>query len=153
MKKINEIIQDHPFFKGFTTEELNFISGCGQNKVFKKDEVLAREGEPADEFFLIREGKIGVCISTPHQGIKAIQTLGEGEIFGWSWIFPPYKWVFDGIALETTHVVALNGKCLREKLEQTPVLGYKLMKRFSQNMISRLNAARLQLLDIYGNPK
>ncbi|MGD9591738.1 MAG: cyclic nucleotide-binding domain-containing protein [Candidatus Berkiella sp.] len=150
MKKIDEIIKEHPFFKGFTNDELKFISSCGQNKVFHKNEIIAHENTTADNFYLIRQGKVAISANIPHKEDKIIQTVGEGEILGWSWLFPPYQWMFELTALETTHVVALNGKCLRDKLEQTPELGFKLMKRFSQLMIARLNATRLQLLDVYG---
>lgn len=151
MKTMDQIIREHPFFKDFAEPDLLFISSCGQNKVFKKDEIVAKEGASADEFYLIREGKIAVCANLPNRRYKIIQTLNPGEIFGWSWLFPPYQWMFEGRAMEQVHVVALNGKCLRKKLEQQPALGYQVMKRFSQLMIARLNATRLQLLDLYGN--
>lgn len=150
MKKLKEIIKEHPFFVGFTEEELLFISGCAQNKVFKKNEIIALENTAANDFYLIRKGRIAICANVTGKENKTIQTLGEGEIVGWSWLFPPYLWTFKLIAFEVTHVIDLNGKCLREKLDKVPVLGYKLMKRFSQLMIARLNATRLQLFDIYG---
>jgi hypothetical protein len=46
--------------------------------------------------------------------------------------------------------IALDGKCLRTKCEQNHDLGYELLKRFSQIMSRRLDATRLQLLDVYG---
>jgi CRP-like cAMP-binding protein len=150
MKHINEILKEHPFFKGFTADEIDFISSCAKNKVFHQNEIIAHENQSADEFYLIRQGKVAICSLIPNQGNIIIQTIGEGEILGWSWIFPPYQWMFEVIASESTRTISLNGKCLREKLEKTPDLGYKLMKRFAQLMIARLNATRLQLLDIYG---
>ena len=150
MKKINEIIKEHPFFKDFSEDELKFVESCAQNKVFKKNEFIAHENDEANEFYLIRKGKVAICANIPHKEDLIIQTISDGEILGWSWLFAPYQWMFELIAVETTHVIALNGKCLRAKLEQMPALGYKLMKRFSQLMIARLNATRLQLLDVYG---
>jgi hypothetical protein len=79
-----------------------------------------------------------------------IQTEGEGEILGWSWLVPPYYWHFDARATEKTQVIAIDGKCLREKCESDHDLGYKLMRRFALIIAERLEATRLQLLDIYG---
>lgn len=150
MKNINDIIKEHPFFKGFTADEINFISSCGQNKIFQQNEIIAKENAPANEFFLIRHGKVAICAIMPNRENKIIQTISEGEVIGWSWLFPPHRWMFEIIAIEPTRTLALNGKCLREKLDQTPELGYKLMKEFAQLLIARLNATRLQLLDVYG---
>jgi hypothetical protein len=54
-------------------------------------------------------------------------------------------------AVELTRAIALDGKCLREKCEKDHDLGYELLKRFSNIIEQRLEATRLQLLDVYGN--
>jgi CRP-like cAMP-binding protein len=71
-------------------------------------------------------------------------------VLGWSWLFPPYRWHFDARALELTRAIALDGKCLREKCEEDHDLGYELVKRVAQIIMERLQATRLQLLDVYG---
>ncbi len=81
-----------------------------------------------------------------------IATLGEGAVVGWSWLFPPYRWSFDARALELTRTVAFDGACLRGKCEADTTLGYELMQRFAAVMLDRLQATRLQLLDVYGQP-
>jgi CRP/FNR family transcriptional regulator, cyclic AMP receptor protein len=72
------------------------------------------------------------------------------EVLGWSWRFPSYRWQFDARALELTHTIALDGKCLRAKCDEDHSLGYEMVKRFARVIIERLQAARLQLLDVYG---
>jgi hypothetical protein len=79
-----------------------------------------------------------------------ITTLGAGELVGWSWLFPPYRWHFDARATELTRTIAFDGACLRDKCEQDHDLGYELMRRFASLMLDRLQATRLQLLDVYG---
>jgi CRP/FNR family cyclic AMP-dependent transcriptional regulator len=80
-----------------------------------------------------------------------LQTLEPGEIVGWSWLFPPYRWNFDVRALEPLGAIAFDGACLRGKCDRDPALGYTLMKRFARVLSERLGAARLQLLDLYGS--
>ncbi|OGX34057.1 MAG: Crp/Fnr family transcriptional regulator [Omnitrophica WOR_2 bacterium RIFCSPHIGHO2_02_FULL_52_10] len=150
MKTIEDLLRDHPFFKGLNKEHVAFIAGCGTNVVFKKGEYVCRDGKPADYFYIIREGKVAIDVLTAGQGPVIVQTVQKGEVLGWSWIIEPYYWRFDARAMETTHAVALDGKCLRAKCEKDTKLGYQLLKRFSSVLAQRLEMTRLQLMDIYG---
>jgi CRP/FNR family transcriptional regulator, cyclic AMP receptor protein len=79
-----------------------------------------------------------------------IQTVGSGDVLGWSWLIPPYRWRFDARTVERTRAIALNGQCLRTKCDDSPRLGYELLKRVTSVFAERLLATRLQLLDVYG---
>jgi CRP-like cAMP-binding protein len=79
-----------------------------------------------------------------------IQTVGPGELLGWSWLMPPYRWHFDARALEQTRALSFDGTCIRNKCETDHRLGYELMKRLAYVFTQRLEASRLQLLDVYG---
>jgi len=143
------ILAEHPFFKGLDQKKLQFIAGCAKNVRFDEGKFLFREGEDANTFYVIRAGKVAIEIFSPKRGALTIQTLREGDVLGWSWLFPPYRWHFDAKALELTRAISLDGKCLRDKCEEDHDLGYELMKRFSDVMIQRLQATRLQVLDLY----
>jgi CRP-like cAMP-binding protein len=92
-----------------------------------------------------------VEIHVPDRGAVTLQTVSSGDILGWSWVFPPYRWNSDARATELTRAIALDGACLRRKCEETPSLGYELMKRFARVLDESLQASRLQLLDVYGH--
>jgi hypothetical protein len=79
-----------------------------------------------------------------------VETLESGDIVGWSWIFPPHRWVYDVDVLERAHLVVIDAGCLREKCDADPAFGYRVMKRFAQVVAERLAATRLRLLDLYG---
>jgi hypothetical protein len=81
-----------------------------------------------------------------------IDTLEDGDVLGWSWLFPPHKWNFDSRAIALTRALVLDAKCLSGKCEEDHHLGYEMMRRFSAIMVDRLKATRLQLLDLYGSP-
>jgi hypothetical protein len=89
----------------------------------------------------------------PSRGPIILQTLGEGEVLGWSWLVAPYRWRFDGRAVELTRAIALDGECLRGKCEEDHDLGYELMKRVSLVMEKLVQATRLQLADVYGGSR
>jgi CRP/FNR family transcriptional regulator, cyclic AMP receptor protein len=108
-----------------------------------------REGEPADHFYLIRQGRVAIEISAPPRKAIIVQTLSAGDVLGWSGLVPPYQWRFHARAVESVRVLALDGKCLRARCEENHDLGYELLKRFAQVMTQRLEATRFQLLDVY----
>ena len=80
-----------------------------------------------------------------------IETLDAGEVVGWSWLFAPYRWQLDARATEACRLVAFDGACLRGKCDADHELGYQLMRRFAAQIVERLQATRLQLLDVYGH--
>ena len=153
MESLERVLRDHPFTNGLTSDQLSLLTGCASNVVFKAGQFLFHEGDNADLFYFIREGKVVIETHVPHKGAIAIQTREAGEVTGWSWMIPPFKWHFDARALELTRAIALDGKCLRGKCEKDHDLGYELMKRFSVLIAQRLDATRMQLLDVYGSAK
>jgi CRP-like cAMP-binding protein len=149
---LERIIRDHPFFAGLDEEFRKLVCGCARNVRFEAGQFLFREGEPANEFFLLRHGRVALEIAAPGRGAMTFLTLGEGEIVGVSWLIPPYRWTNDARALELTRAVGMDATCLRRKCEADHDLGYEMMKRFVPVLIQRLQATRLQVLDVYGSP-
>lgn len=150
---LDRLIAEHPLFQDFDAAYVALIAGCAKNVRFGAGEIIFSEGEPAGWFYLIRSGRASLDISVPGRGSLLIQTVEEGEVLGWSWLFPPYQWRFGARAVEPTRAVAIDGSCLRGKCDADPRLGYELMKRFAGVMMQRLQATRLQLLDIYGSAR
>jgi CRP/FNR family cyclic AMP-dependent transcriptional regulator len=153
MENLEKILSEHPFLKGLSSHHIQLLNGCASNVVFKAGEYLFREGGDADHFYFIRSGKVVVETFVPQKGPIAIQSRDAGEVLGWSWLVPPYKWHFDARAFELTRAIAMDGKCLRTKCEADHDLGYELMKRFTLVIAGRLEATRLQLMDVYGSGK
>ncbi len=151
MEDLGRILSEHPFLKGMTDQQLALLTGCASNVVFQPGDFIIREGQPADRFYFIRHGLVQVETHVPNKGPLVIRTRHEGEVLGWSWLVPPYRWHFDARVREQTRAIAMDGKCLREKCETDHDLGYEIMKRFSVIIAERLEATRLQLMDIYGN--
>ncbi|MDM8521100.1 cyclic nucleotide-binding domain-containing protein [Anaerolineales bacterium HSG6] len=153
MKMIKELIHDYAFFRGLTPEYQELLAGCGSNVRFNPNEFIFREGQPADKFYLIRHGKVSIDVYMPQRGIVTIETIGEGEVLGWSWLFEPYQWHSDARALVLTRAVAFDGQCLRDKCDADVAFGYDIVKRFAQIIIHRLQATQLQNLDVYSLQK
>ncbi len=151
MKSIRDLLGEHPLFRDFDPELLELMAGCGHNVRFEAGTEITTEGAPANEFYLLRSGKVAVGVAVPNRGIVVVETLGPDEVLGVSWPFPPYRWEFDSTAVEPTSAIAMDAECLRNKCDEDPRLGYQVFARFARLMRDRLQATRLQLLDLYGN--
>jgi CRP/FNR family cyclic AMP-dependent transcriptional regulator len=154
MKTLEALLAEHPFFEDLERKYLQIIAGCASNVVFQEGEQIFKEGDDADYFYVIRHGKVALEVFVRRKGPVNFLSVEDGDVIGWSWMFPPYKWHFDARAMELTRAAAFDARCLRGKFDDDPRLGFELMKRFASVMLDRLNISRLQLLDIYGkNPK
>lgn len=152
MTTLEPILAAHPFFAGLDPGYLQLAVGCASNVRFDAGAYLFRAGEEANQFYLLRRGRVALEMPTATGKALTVQTLDDDDILGWSWLIPPYHWHFDARALEPVRAVALDGRCLREKCEADHDLGYALLKRFAATIGQRLDATRLQLLDLYGMP-
>jgi CRP-like cAMP-binding protein len=151
MQGIEGLLAEVPVFGGLGTRDLETVAGCGRNVRFEAGEQLFREGDAADTFYVVRHGSVALETFVPARGPMMIETIEAGEVIGWSWLFPPYRWHFDARALTQVRATAFDGACLRGKCDADPALGYALMSRFAQVLIERLQWTRLRLLDLYGD--
>lgn len=149
MKTVAEFVADHALFAGMDRAQLDFIAGCGQLQRFQAGDYLTRESEPADRFYLLLEGRAVIETHHPHQPPVPLLTLNANDMIGWSWLIPPYRYQFDARAVTDLRTVQMDGRCIRNKCEADPVLGYALLKRLSGVLVSRIHGARFQLLDVY----
>jgi len=151
MLTLDALIAESPMFAGLEQDQLELIAGCGRNVTFDAGARLFREGDPADTFFLVRHGIVALETYVPNRGPLTTSTISAGEIAGWSWLVPPYKWHFTGRAVEPVRAIQFDGTCLRGKCDEDPRLGYELLNRFAQVLVERLQATRFQLMDVYGD--
>lgn len=139
-------LQKHPFFKGLTEAQYDVLADCAMRTTFKPGDTIFNEGEVANRFYLIEEGEVLLETEvTPHEHI-GVQLLKNGDVLGWSWLFPPYYWHFSAYAQTPVSAIFFYGTRLRERCEQDPALGFELMKRVSEIVIRRLQVTRKELL-------
>lgn len=146
---LEAILGAHPFFQEFQPQHIQLIAGCASNRRFDAGHYIFREGEIASHFYLIRSGKVALETFAERRGAVMIETIEAGEVLGWSWLFPPYRWHFDARVVVPARVIVIEGTCLRAKSETDHDLGYELLTGFASILIERLQAVRLQLLDVY----
>ena len=141
-------IAAHRFAAGMKPGHLKRLVDAAMFKKFERDEIVFREGDPANRFYLISKGKIALESRRNDESAPLVQFVGEGDVLGWSWLFPPYYCHFDARAVEPTSAVFFYGTRLREECENDPEFGYDLMKRVAAIVIQRLQSTRLELLKL-----
>lgn len=141
------MLELQPFLKGMATSQLDLLAADSLPVEFKAGEWIMNEGGPANRFYLIVEGQ--VVLESPESDGQPIHvdTLGAGDVLGWSWLFPPYYWHFDARAVTPTRAIFFYGTRLRELCEENHDLGYELMRRVAQVIIKRLQATRHELAE------
>lgn len=151
MNTIRDLLQQSHVFAGMPDPVLDQIAGCGRLDHFAAGTTLFHAGEPAGTFQVVRQGRVAIQIAAPGRPPVVVASRNSGDAIGWSWLFKPYRWHFDAIAVELTRVVSLDGECLREKCATDHELGYHVMSRFADIAIRDLEQTQLQLLDVYGH--
>jgi CRP/FNR family transcriptional regulator, cyclic AMP receptor protein len=152
METAQDLLTAHPFLAGLPAAQTEQLSYWARRQTFRSGARLFEEGGHADRFWLIRDGSVALDIHGPHPTMT-VETLHAGTVLGWSWLFPPYRWHFGASALEQTLAVELDGPAIRDLCARDPVLGHELMSRFLKVVVSRMQATRIRLLDLYQNPR
>lgn len=135
------------FFIGLSPTHVKALAACAHDVVFDPEQMLFREGDKADRFYLIRSGRVSLEAFNLASGPVIIQMVGAGEIIGWSWLVPPYRWHFDARACGRVDAIAVDAVAVRARCEEQPDFGYELLKRFAGVMEERLQATRSQLVE------
>ena len=146
-----ELLAVHPFVVGMEESQVRGIMECVVGVVqFATDQVIFPSGGVARILYLIRSGDVALEVAAPGAGTRIVATLHGGDALGWSWMFPPYRWAFDARALAPTEAIVIDGEKLRRCAAADHELGYQVVWLVAREMADRLQATRLQMLDVYG---
>jgi CRP-like cAMP-binding protein len=147
---LERILRTHPFLLNFPEHSLRAMVGCASQVRFGAGEFICEIGQEANSFFLIRHGLVALGFRTSPGSSITVETIGEGDLLGWSGLIPPHRWELDAHAVDATLALKFDAGCLRRKCETDHEFGYELYKRFTPVVAERLQAVRVQALDMYG---
>jgi CRP-like cAMP-binding protein len=144
MKRTRELLDEHPFIAGLSPRGLNRLSAYGHRGMFRAGQQVFAEGGNADRFWLLRDGEVELSLATGSRRVP-IDRLGDGDVLGWSWLFSPYRWHFDAVAVRDTHVVGFDAAGVRRLCDEDTEVGYELFYRFLEVVVRRMQATRMRL--------
>jgi CRP/FNR family cyclic AMP-dependent transcriptional regulator len=151
--ELENAVAAHPFFLGLSEHHIRLLADCAIRTHFARDQVIFREGETANRFYVLEAGKVVLESIGSGDAPVMIDVIRENDLLGWSWLFPPYVWHFTARAVEPTAALFFYGTVLREYCDRDPALGLELFKRMSEVMTRRLQSARAKLLVAYAGDR
>ncbi|MFE0042827.1 Crp/Fnr family transcriptional regulator [Streptomyces albireticuli] len=131
------------------TEYRDRLMTLAREVSFPEDTRIFEEQGRADRFWIIRSGAVTLDLRVPGRRVAAVETLGTGDLLGWSWMFPPYEWGFGAEALSPVRAYEFDGGEARALCEEDPALGFAVVRAVAEILGHRLRAARTRLLDLY----
>jgi len=142
------LLQKHPFVGEFQPQHIEKLSALAKEVQFERDHVIFHEGDECHDFYLIVEGRVALEIEAPGHTFR-VQTLHEGDELGWSAILMGRGKHFQARALQPVQALAFDGAALLDACRADPAFGFALMYRMLGVVSERLQATRLQVLDMY----
>jgi CRP-like cAMP-binding protein len=149
---IEDYLSSHAFFSDMDGNYVDFLANSVAEVQIGEGEVIFHQGDRADKFYLLRQGKVSIQVPALVGPALEIQILGEDQILGWSWLISPYRWHFLARAVEDSNILEFDGGAILAHCEEDPKFGYELLKRFAALMSERLEAARLKMMDQWNPP-
>jgi CRP-like cAMP-binding protein len=150
--RIADLLAEHGFFAGVPDHVAATIGELASERRAGIDELLFRQGDLADHFYLVRSGLVAVELYAPGRDPIVVDQLADGEVVGWSWLVPPFRWSFDARVVQPTSLIDVDAAALRERFALVPILGYEVMRRFIPVMASRLSSAQERLVECVTEP-
>ena len=142
------VLQKHPFVGEFQPQHIEKLSALAKEVQFERDQVIFHEGDECHDFYLIVKGRVALEIEAPGHTFR-VQTLHEGDELGWSAILMGRGKHFQARALQPVDALAFDGAALLDACRADPAFGFALMYRMLGVVSERLQATRLQVLDMY----
>jgi CRP/FNR family cyclic AMP-dependent transcriptional regulator len=138
----------HPYLHGMSGDQLAVLAQAAREVKFPARHRLCEDGGHASRFWLIRSGGVALDVNVPGQGRTMIETIGIGELLGWSWLFPPFTWAFGAVTLGPVQAFEFDGRAVRAYCEADPALGYEITHRLVRVVANRLQATRIRLISV-----
>jgi CRP/FNR family transcriptional regulator, cyclic AMP receptor protein len=142
----------HPFLRGMSADHLDVLAEAARDVKFPPRYRLFEDGGSASRFWLIQCGHVSLDLDIPGEGPVVIETVGMGELLGWSWLFPPYKWAFGAVTVTAVEAFEFDAPMVRERCAADPGLGYEFNQLITQVLAKRLQATRIRLIARSGYP-
>ncbi|TMQ86470.1 cyclic nucleotide-binding domain-containing protein [Actinomadura soli] len=137
-----------PFLSDVRTADLTRLAKAARFTQIPAGRRIFNESDPAERFWIIRDGTVAVDLQMPGRGPVVIETFGPGAVLGWSWLFRPYRWRLGGFAATPVQAIELDGRLVRTLCAVDPSLGYELTRRFAELVVERLEATQTRLLEL-----
>ena len=147
MDKI-EVLKRCPIFRELDEEQLKVVSEMATTEVYEVGESLGRQGRSQEKAFIVEDGLVGIYLELGPMMHRQIQAASNFELVCWSAMLAPYRMYSTVKAIETTKVLAFNGRELAQLCQTQPQIGCKMHRGVAQTVANRLHSAYTQLMGV-----
>ena len=116
---------------------------------FPEDARIFEAGGTADRFWVIRSGAVSLTQQVTAVQRVTVASLGAGDLLGWSWLFPPYRWDFGAEAFSPVRAHEFDAAAVLKLCEEDPQLGVVLVRSVAEILAHRLELTRGKLMEQY----
>jgi CRP/FNR family cyclic AMP-dependent transcriptional regulator len=142
-----EVIRRYPYFSGMSMERINLLANIAEEIECEQDQYFHHEGEAIDKVYIIVKGEVSLVTSLPQQDKEVvINTLGAGDVFGWTSLLPPFTAGSGAKSVTNCKLVEFSASELRSKFEEDFQFGYLMMTKIAQIIRERLDSIVIETL-------
>jgi CRP/FNR family cyclic AMP-dependent transcriptional regulator len=145
---LRAMLQKHHLVQAFEPRHVEKLETLAKEVRFARDQVIFREGDECSEFYMIVSGRVALEIEAPDHTLR-VQTLSAGDELGWSALLMGSGKHFQARALEPVEALAFEGVELLAACKEDTAFGFAFMQRLLAVVAGRLQATRLQVLDMH----
>lgn len=145
-------LHDHPFVENeLQPQHIEKLRNLAREVRFEPDQIVFREGDECQDFYLIRSGRVGLEMEVKGSSPRTLRvhTLTAGDELGWSALLMGSGKHFQARALGPVEALAFDGGQLLEECKADTSFGYAFMHRLLAVVAGRLQVTRLQVSDSY----
>ncbi|MGD9044240.1 MAG: cyclic nucleotide-binding domain-containing protein [Desulfobacterales bacterium] len=106
---------------------------------FEKDEILFREGEPADRFYMLRSGNVLLEQRISDKVTACVGSVKPGFSFGWSAMVDNGVYTTEAVCIEPSEIYSFKRDKINSLFEQDPKMGYLMYQRLLEIIKKRLD--------------
>jgi CRP/FNR family cyclic AMP-dependent transcriptional regulator len=141
-----QFLREHPVFHRLSDSYLHQLADHMEAVTVDAGQTLFHEGDAADHFYIVMEGTMDLYARLEDDEEQWIQLIDVGEVIGWSWLVPPYRWAFSARSREGAMLMRFDAAAVRDMCDRDPAFGYGTMKQICALMLDRLHTVRNQMM-------
>jgi CRP/FNR family transcriptional regulator len=143
--KIVTALRSMELFHDLDTPHLHKLATIATEIDFPEGEIIYREGEAGKAIYLVQVGEIVIEMALTADNVITLFTIGPGQLFGWSSLFPARRKQARARAQEMTQAIVIDAGQLRHMFRSDHKLELAILNRMNQVIAERVYSARLQL--------
>jgi CRP/FNR family transcriptional regulator, cyclic AMP receptor protein len=146
MEVTASVLDAQRFLHGLRAEQLDALAATATEVMFPAGHRIVAEGGHVGSFWLIGSGYVALDLQVPGESPVIIGTVGIGGFLGWSWLLPPYQWVFGAVSVTEVRAIEFRAPAVRDRCAADPDLNAELTRRMFEVLAGRLRDIRAKLI-------